>query len=107
MKKLKSQNNIGYLYLLPAVILMGVFIIYSMILNVQISMTDWSGLCEKHFIAFANYVKLFRDKAFWDSLWVQLIWMLLGRAACLGHAAGAAFVPAYYFFAALACSSLC
>lgn len=77
MKKLKSQNNIGYLYLLPAVILMGVFIIYSMILNVQISMTDWSGLSEKHFIAFANYVKLFRDKAFWDSLGVQLIWMLL------------------------------
>lgn len=25
----------------------------------------------------------------------------------LGHAAGAAFVPAYYFFSALACSSLC
>ncbi|MFR7744046.1 MAG: carbohydrate ABC transporter permease [Acutalibacteraceae bacterium] len=71
------DDNIGYLYLLPAVILMGVFIIYSMILNVQISMTDWSGLSEKHFIAFANYVKLFRDKAFWDSLGVQLIWMLL------------------------------
>ena len=95
MKKLKLQNNIGYLYLLPAVILMGVFIIYSMILNVQISMTDWSGLSEKHFIAFANYVKLFRDKAFWDSLGVQLIWMLLstvfqaGGGLLLGVCVGA------------------
>ena len=77
MKRLKSQDHAGYFYLLPAAVLMGVFIIYSMILNVQISLTDWSGLSEKHFIGLKNYIQLFHDKAFWDSLGVQMIWMLL------------------------------
>lgn len=73
----KIGDRSAYLFVAPAVILMGIFIVYPLISSVQLSTTDWSGLGERTFIGNANYVRLFKDPLFWKSIKLQFIWALL------------------------------
>lgn len=67
----------AYLYMAPALILMLVFIVYSLFSSVKISLTDWSGLLEKNFVGLENYKNLIQDHSFWNSLKVQFIWVIM------------------------------
>lgn len=67
----------AYLFVAPAVILMGIFIVYPMISSVVLSLTNWSGLGEKVFIGIENYVHLFQDAVFWESIRLQFTWAVL------------------------------
>ena len=83
MKKTKRRlgDKSGYLFLLPAAIMMLVFIVFPLILSFVLSLTDYKGLGEKHFIGFANYVTLFHDPVFWKSLALQIIWAVMSVLA--------------------------
>lgn len=63
-----------YLYLLPILILSGVFIYYCIGFTFYTSFTDWDGLGkEMNFIGFKNYLKLFKDPGFRIALKNNLI----------------------------------
>ncbi|WP_195415813.1 carbohydrate ABC transporter permease [Enterocloster citroniae] len=67
-RKGRGHLQLGYLFVLPAMVLNVVFFIYPFIQTLRISFYDWSILGEKKFIFIENYVTLLQDKQFWTSL---------------------------------------
>jgi multiple sugar transport system permease protein len=63
------------LFLLPALAVIGTFVIYPMVAAGYISLTSWNGFSPvKEFIGFDNYVRLAQDPEFWNSLFVTCIY---------------------------------
>ncbi|GAA2227143.1 sugar ABC transporter permease [Herbiconiux moechotypicola] len=63
------------LFLLPALAVIGVFVVYPIVAAGQISLTSWNGFDPvKEFIGFDNYVRLFNDPEFWNSLLVTCVY---------------------------------
>lgn len=65
-------------FLLPALILYLVFVVYPMVATVQLSFYKWNGFAtvEKVFVGFNNYISIFtKDPVFWTSVKNSLIWM--------------------------------
>ena len=67
-RKGRGHLQLGYLFVLPAMVLNVVFFIYPFIQTLRISFYDWSILGEKKIIFIENYVTLLQDKQFWTSL---------------------------------------
>jgi len=64
--------------LLPALTISVVVVLIPGIQTIYSSLTDWNGFAaEKHFIGFANYIKLFQDEYFKIAIKNNIIWMLL------------------------------
>lgn len=76
MKTIKKYKN--YLYLLPAVLLIGAFFITSIFYTLHLSFYDSDGFSDPIFIGFDNYVKLFADSNFWISAMNTIIWAVSG-----------------------------
>jgi ABC-type sugar transport system permease subunit len=78
MRKQKLSEQLSpYVFVLPAAVLLSVFMLYPLISSVYLSMTNWSGLGAKKFIGFENYRRLFTEPIFWNSIKLQIIWALL------------------------------
>ncbi len=71
----KKSTRMGYLMLLPSVLLILVLILYPTINTIYQSFfeirTQTAALGPK-FVGFRNYVKAFQDEHFWDTLWWTL-----------------------------------
>jgi multiple sugar transport system permease protein len=68
MKK-KSKFDLGpYLYILPALIIIIVFRLVPIVLSFIVSFFDWSITGVGDFIGFDNYIRLFHDPEFWQSM---------------------------------------
>lgn len=63
------RNSEGFLYVLPALAFVGLFVFWPLGQLVYLSLTDASLLGGGKFIGFANYIKAFSDAAFWRALW--------------------------------------
>jgi multiple sugar transport system permease protein len=63
-----SRNLLGILFLLPAAILLLVFLTYPLGLGIWLGMTDATLGDPGHFIGFGNYVSLAHDDVFWLSV---------------------------------------
>ncbi|WP_099224401.1 carbohydrate ABC transporter permease [Listeria costaricensis] len=72
-KKRKWQS---YLYIMPAVLIVLVFFITSTIFTIITSFTDWDGISQMNFIGLDNYVQMFQDPYFIQSMLNTLIWVL-------------------------------
>ena len=57
---MKKTTFTNYFYLLPALVFVGLFLIYPAIRTVYISFTDWNGLIKPSFVGLSNYY-VFRD----------------------------------------------
>ena len=66
-----------YLYLIPSLILLCVFLFYPMLDSFRISLTDWNGLVEANFIGVQNFAKLFKSDDFWTSIKITFIWVAM------------------------------
>lgn len=61
-------------FLLPAVAVLGVFVIYPIVEAARISLSSWDGFSPvMHFIGAENYLRLTRDPEFWNSLLVTAL----------------------------------
>lgn len=63
----RPQMIMGYLLILPAMILFAVFFIYALGEAFRYSLMDWNGLGEMTNIGLKNYADLLRDRTFWMS----------------------------------------
>ena len=63
------RNSAGFLYILPALVFVGLFVFWPLGQLVWLSLTDTSLLGGGKFIGFENYIKAFEDKSFWRALW--------------------------------------
>ncbi|NOU72479.1 ABC transporter permease subunit [Paenibacillus sp. LMG 31458] len=67
----------GYLFILPAFVLMIVFYIYPICSGLWLSFMEWDGVKEKTFVGLANYADLLRDKNFITSF-INTIYFVAG-----------------------------
>jgi len=67
----------GYLFLLPDFLGLLIFLIIPIGYAFLISLHDWNGLSSMRWNGLDNYVKLFSDSQFWDSLKITGIYTLI------------------------------
>jgi N-acetylglucosamine transport system permease protein len=76
MRHGKYRFIIGFLAIPLA--LYGVLVISPFVQDFQISMTDWTGLTpDKHYIGLDNYRKIIHNHLFWQSLWHNVLLLLI------------------------------
>lgn len=79
LRRWLRKNGPSYLFILPALLLYAVFVIYPFFNTIYYSLTDWDGARPvKNFVGGANYVRLVRDPLMWLSLRHNLIWIAVG-----------------------------
>ena len=65
------ENLSGYLFILPALAIIGIFFIVPAIQLFALAYTDYNMMRGSgDFIGFTNFIKVFQDKEFLNSLWV-------------------------------------
>ncbi|MCR4897167.1 MAG: sugar ABC transporter permease [Lachnospiraceae bacterium] len=67
--KLTAYNNWGYFFVAPFVVVFLIFSVYPVLRTLYLSFTDLKVMGDAHFVAFANYKRVFTDKFFWKALW--------------------------------------
>jgi len=73
-----------FLFSLPALLPLLLFVLYPFLDVLRFSTWDWSGLSEPRPVGLKNYRDLLQDPAFWGSLLVTLKFMLLALPLFLG-----------------------
>ncbi|MBO0826363.1 MAG: sugar ABC transporter permease [Streptosporangiales bacterium] len=56
-----EPRRIGYLYVLPALLVYGAFLLFPLVHSFWISLYDWNGQTLATWVGFANYVDIVRD----------------------------------------------
>ena len=76
----KKDYWIAAIFLLPAVFLLIVFVIYPIISNVILSFHSWNGIfsAKRTFVGMENYRVILSDKSFWRSLTNAGIFLFVG-----------------------------
>ncbi len=66
-----------YLYLIPALLFVGIFLLYPAVYTLYVSFTDWNGLNAPNFIGLQNYSELiFKEPVFKISAINTLVWVV-------------------------------
>jgi raffinose/stachyose/melibiose transport system permease protein len=66
---MKKKNSWFYLFIAPIFIALIMVIVVPLVLGIYYSFTNWNGIQSTKMVGFANYVAIFHDKGFIDSLW--------------------------------------
>jgi len=69
MNKVMSNKWIIALYVLPALLLVGVMIFIPLLLTGYYGLMEWDGIGTMEFIGLENYIDAIQDGAFWNSAW--------------------------------------
>lgn len=56
-----------YLFMLPSLVLAGMFTFYPTVASWYLSLLDWSGFGDRRFVGLDNYVEAVRDPFFWGA----------------------------------------
>ena len=64
----REEMLVGYLFVLPDVLGLLVFIVGPMLFALYISLNEWSGFTTPTFVGLENYVNMASDPRFWASL---------------------------------------
>lgn len=62
------DSRIAYWFLLPAVVLLGIFVIWPAIYAAFLSFQDWSFYKDPQFVGWRNYTNVLTDPLFWDAI---------------------------------------
>ena len=82
-KKLKSLMA-GYGFILPALILISVFMLYPIGFVIYISFHKWGILGTPQFVGFSNYIAIFNDPRFWKAAYNTVYYMVLAVPSQIG-----------------------
>lgn len=67
-----------WIFLLPTVVLYGLYTIYPIIASYWYSLVEWNGFDQNQsFVGLSNYREVFSDPLFWNSFKITLLFMLL------------------------------
>jgi len=70
-----------YLFLLPATLALLFIFFYPMVRSIYVSLQSYDQLTSTFtFVGTKNYTDILQDKAFWNSLWVSMWWVILSVA---------------------------
>ncbi|MFZ7087256.1 carbohydrate ABC transporter permease [Curtobacterium sp. RRHDQ10] len=89
----RHDTVVGYLFILPAIIGLVLFVGYPMVTSLYHSFTDWNGLTPARWIGVQNYVRMFtQDTKFWPSIEVTLLWVVISVPVTIAAGLGLAVV---------------
>ncbi len=71
---LTHRPRTGFLFLLPALLFTGVFVLFPLLHLFWLSFTDTSLLAQGKFVGLANYAKAMNDTNFWRALKFTLLY---------------------------------
>lgn len=78
MYKKIRENIVAYLFLLPALILFGIFSVFPIIYSFYLSFVKWDGFnINKKFVGFKNYTNLLTNSEFYYSLFITVSYTIL------------------------------
>jgi maltose transport system permease protein len=66
---MRTRDLSYWLFLAPVLLALSMVVIIPLLLGVYYSFTNWNGIEVGGFIGFENYINVFKDKEFLDSLW--------------------------------------
>ncbi|MBE3578615.1 MAG: sugar ABC transporter permease [Caldanaerobacter subterraneus] len=72
-----EKKLIPYLFLLPNLLIFGIFVIFPAFFGLYYSFTNFDGLFKMDFIGFKNYINIFHDTLFWHSFLRTTIYALV------------------------------
>ncbi len=67
-KRKRNLNNVGYLFVLPFIVVFCIFSVYPVIRTFIFSFNHYKGYGEMTFAGLDNYIRVFEDKFFWQSI---------------------------------------
>lgn len=68
-ERMRTKDLAYWLFLLPVLVALTIVVVAPLFLGVYYSFTDWNGIQTNNFVGFDNYIALFQDERFLDSLW--------------------------------------
>ncbi|ANO32238.1 carbohydrate ABC transporter permease [Vibrio breoganii] len=75
-KKKASSKLSPWLFLLPALLVFCVYVVYPIFQSIWLSFFEWDGLGEKTWVGLDNYRELFDSEAFYTSLKNNTLWLV-------------------------------
>jgi ABC-type sugar transport system permease subunit len=76
------RHRAGIAFVLPALLLYAIFMIYPFLQSIYFSFTSWNGVrANKPWVGLANYREMIADPMLWLSLKHNLIWVIIGTIA--------------------------
>ena len=77
-EKFSSKLGTFLLFAGPAVISFILVVMLPMVYGIYLTFTSWDGFSDaKPFVGIANYISVFKDIAFWTSLWITVKYVFL------------------------------
>ncbi len=79
---IRPKSRVLYGYLMPGIVLYLICCVLPLLFALLYSFFDWDGGSEKTFVGLANYVKLIKDKTFWECFGHNIkfiIWTVIGQ----------------------------
>lgn len=73
----RRRRRAALLFLLPACVMFGVYVIYPILSSLVLSFYQWDGIGEKAYIGWDNYRELFGSPTFGVALRNNLLWLVL------------------------------
>lgn len=78
------RDSQGFLYVLPALAFVALFVIWPLGQLVWLSMTDTSLLGGGKWVGFKNYIDAFEDRSFWRALWFTVRYTIVITPILMG-----------------------
>jgi len=75
-----TDTPAAWLLIVPVLILFGIAVVFPLIETIRLSFFDIKGLGKPKYVEFGNYIKLFADPAFRNTLWTTLIFTVATTA---------------------------
>lgn len=82
-KLYRSQSILGLLMIVPTFVFLGVFKYYPALSAFFYSFTRWNGFSDPKFIGWQNYIKIFQDEVFLQSMKNVSIWTIVYCIQCI------------------------
>lgn len=75
----KKRRNLGYIFLVPSFLMLGVFLFYPLVNSLIMSFTDWTGFSGTYnWVGFDNYLTIFTNTpGYWQAIWVNIKFALV------------------------------
>lgn len=78
LSKVKLRNTVvAWGFMLPAMIILAIFVFYPIIYSIPLAFTNYSVFAETKFVGLANFRRLFADKDFYTALKNSLIFVIV------------------------------
>ena len=77
MKYNAAIQQKGFYFILPTLVIYGIFLIYPMLSAFHYSFFKWNMISESKFVGLKNYIRMFGDRRFWNSYYTTFHFTLI------------------------------